>query len=141
MRFRHKDIAPVIAWLHNQPCIIQRLEWEREPRAGGFAFLPQSIKRRAAHQPVTVGPREVEYFAGRGADATHASLVLAHYFHINSAMRPRPLSLEEAVVFVEEEGTENEFLLAGHPDGGLVSVSRTRLPFQAGLEPITWWGP
>ena len=31
-------------------------------------------------------------------------------------------------------------VLAGHPDGGLISVSRDRMSFHSG-DPITWWGP
>ena len=66
--------------------------------------------------------------------------MLKHYFHINPTTVGRPLAVDEAVQFVEAEGAPDEFLLAGHPDGGLVSVSTRPLPFQEGLKPITWWG-
>ncbi|HWA20728.1 MAG TPA: hypothetical protein VG757_17205 [Devosia sp.] len=83
----------------------------------------------------------MEYIAGRGRDASHASLVLSQYFHVNMSATGRPLSLVDAVEFVEAEGTAGEFLLVGHPDGGLISVSRERLAFQVGFPPIDWWGP
>lgn len=66
--------------------------------------------------------------------------VLQYYFHVNSTAVGRPLPLVAAVEFVESSGGEREFLLAGHPDGGLISVSRVQLPFQDGMKPITWWG-
>ena len=66
--------------------------------------------------------------------------MLRFFFHIGSSSDQPILPLVEAVAHVENRGLAGEFLLAGHPDGGLVSVSRERLPFQSG-DPITWWGP
>ncbi len=142
MRYFHKDIAPVMAHLEAQPCSIHILEWEREPLDGGFAFLPMMQKRRPAHPARAATASEVASFGTRKNDPRQAALVLRHYFHINtSAPEGRPLSLVEAVAHVESRALPGEFLLAGHPDGGLVSVSREPLPFQSGVSPITWWGP
>jgi hypothetical protein len=104
-------------------------------------MLPTTLKRRAALPAQPAGLDDLAFFASRGNGPRHAITVLQHYFHLNSSVVGRPLSLAEAVEHVELEGASGEFLLAGHPDGGLISVSRDRLPFQAGLEPITWWGP
>ncbi len=142
MRFRHKDFAPVRDYIEREGCMILMLEWEREPVTGGFAMLPTTLKRRAAlpARPATI--EDVAFFASRGEGPAHAITVLQHYFHLYSTVQGRrPLSLAEAVEHVELDGSSAEFLLAGHPDGGLISVSRDRLPFQQGLEPITWWGP
>lgn len=142
MRFRHKDFGPVRGYLETEHCAIQMLEWEREPVVGGFAMLPTTLKRRAALPAQVASIDEVAFFAGRGQGPQHAITVLQHYFHVNSsAQGRRPLPLAEAVEHVELDGLDAEFLLVGHPDGGLISVSRDRLPFQDGLEPITWWGP
>ena len=140
MRFFHKNPAPVLAYLEQEHLPILMLDWEREPKVGGFALLPTTIRRRAANpaQPVDVG--QVAFIAGHGNGPRHAVTVLQFYFHVNSSAVGRPMPLTDAVEFVEGEGSEIEFLLAGHPDGGLVSVSRLQQPFQQGLEPITWWG-
>ena len=140
MRFMHKDIRPVLAHLAVSDARIMMLDWEREPIVGGFAMLPNTLKRRAAYpaKPVSIG--DVEFYGGRGNGPDHAITVLKHYFHINPTTVGRPLALDEAVEFVEGEGAADEFLLAGHPDGGLISVSLQPLPFQQGMKPITWWG-
>lgn len=142
MRFRHLDPAPVLAHLRAQLCLIDMLAWDHEPRQGAFGMLMRNNSPRKGPPPAeraTAG--DVEFFAQRGKPS-HAGLVLRHYFHVNTtAPANRPLTLVEAVQHIEGEGDEAEFLLAGHPDGGLISVSRARLPFQSGLEPIYWWGP
>lgn len=142
MRFFHKDQAPVIAWLTRENAAILLLEWEREPVSGGFALLPMTQKTRPAHQARPVAVADVDAFARRKADPREAANVLKFYFQVNStAPEGRPLSLVEAVEHVEARAAENEFLLAGSLEGGLISVSRVPLPFQDGLKPITWWGP
>jgi hypothetical protein len=140
MRFNHKDVGPVLRYLAVEDSRIMVLDWEREPVVGGFAMLPATLKRRAAYpaKPATIA--DVEFYGGRGNSPAHAIRVLKHYFHINPTTVGRPLAVQEAVQFVEGEGAPNEFLLAGHPDGGLISVSAELLPFQEGLKPITWWG-
>jgi hypothetical protein len=142
MRFFHKDQAPVIAWLTSQHAAILLLEWEREPVAGGFAFLSMTQKTRAAHPARPVTAADVDAFARRKSDPREAAKALKFYFHANStAPEGRPLSLVEAVEHVEARAADNECLLAGGLEGGLVSVSRVPLSFQDGLKPVTWWGP
>jgi hypothetical protein len=140
MRFMHKDVRPVLQYLVVEDSRITILDWEREPIVGGFAMLPATLKRRAAFpaKPATIA--DVQFYGGRGGGPAHAITVLKHYFHVNPTTVGRPLALSEAVEFVEVEGAPNEFLLAGHPDGGLISVSAQQLPFQERLKPITWWG-
>jgi hypothetical protein len=139
MRFRHVDPAPVLSYLRANPSAILVLDWERERKAGGIAGLLKISK------PVPAGPakpasiEDIAYIARRGPPS-HAGLVLRYYFHINSTATGRPLPLIEAVEHVEASAAQGEMLITGHPDGGLISVSRERLPFQSG-EPITWWGP
>lgn len=140
MRFFHKDPAAVLAYLEQQHCPILMLDWDREPKVGGFVMLPTTVRRRAANPAKPVDVNEVAFFAGRGDGPKHAVTVLQFYFHVNSTAVGRPMPVMDAVEFVEAFGAETEFLLAGHPDGGLVSVSRVRQPFQDGLAPITWWG-
>lgn len=142
MRFLHKDPAPVFQFIPHDSQRIAMLEWEREPLSGGFAFLPMTQKRRPADSARPVSRAVVEEFARRKKDPREAAGVLRHYFHVNSsAPVGRPMSLVEAVEYVEQHGAGDEFLLAGHLEGGLISVSRDALPFQQGLKPITWWGP
>ena len=143
MRFRHLDIAPVLAHLRSEFSVIDILAWDHEPKQGAFGMLMRSTAGPRTPEPARrVGVSEVEFFGSRGKPS-HAALVVRHYFHINAAIAygTRPPTLVEAVGHVEQQGGEAEFLLAGHPDGGLISVSRAPLPFQSGLKPITWWGP
>ncbi|MEP7241456.1 MAG: hypothetical protein ABI697_11265 [Devosia sp.] len=141
MRFLHRDFGPVRAYLERLAPPILMLDWDREPVTGGFAMLPSTLRRRAANVALPVGIDRVAWFADRGDGPSHAIEVLRYYFHVNSTAIGRPLSLPEAVEHIETVAADNEFILAGHPDGGLVSVSRVELSFQAGLKPITWWGP
>lgn len=140
MRFFHKNTAPVLAYLEREQCSVLMLDWESQPKVGGFAMLPNTIRRRAANPAKPVAVAEVGFFAGGGDGPQHAVTVLQFYFHVNSTAVGRPLPLVEAVEWVESNGAESEFLLAGHPDGGLISVSRVQLPFQDAMKPITWWG-
>jgi hypothetical protein len=141
MRFRHLDAAPVLEYLRTATADITLLEWERERRPGGLAALVQLARPLPADpaRPATI--EEIDYIAGHGRGPSHAGLVLRYYFHINRTETGRPLTLVEAVEHVESRGVYGEFLLAGHPDGGLISVSNAELPFQRNLAPITWWGP
>ena len=139
MRFRHLDPAVVIEFLRNNPSIILVREWDRERAAGGIAGMLRIRRPQAAKgaQPGKIS--DVEFMAGRHAPSDIGA-VFRFFFHINSSSDQPILPLIEAVAHVESRGLSGEFLLAGHPDGGLVSVSRERLPFQSG-DPITWWGP
>ncbi|MCW5953596.1 MAG: hypothetical protein KIT69_15180 [Propionibacteriaceae bacterium] len=140
MRFRHLDPAPVLAFLRGSAADIRIRDWDRERTPGGIAGFLRIARSEPANpaQPGTIS--DVEFIAGRGMGPSHAGTVLRFYFHINSSADERILPLVEAVAHVEGRGTGDEFLLAGHPDGGLISVSRQRLPFQQG-SPIIWWGP
>ena len=140
MRFRHLDPAPVFAFLRAGPADIRIREWDRERAPGGIAGFFRIARAEPANPAQPGKLSDVEFIAGRGLGPSHATTVLRFYFHINSSAEERILPLVEAVAHVEGRGAETEFLLAGHPDGGLISVSRERLAFQAG-EPIAWWGP
>lgn len=141
MRFRHVDPAPVLAHLRKTNAGIHLREWDRERKVGGIAGMLRMGKAAEPAGPAKPsGVADVEFIASRGKSPTHAATVLRFFFHINSTATDRILPLVEAVEHVEGRGAGGEFLLAGHPDGGLISVSRERLPFQQG-DPITWWGP
>jgi hypothetical protein len=141
MRFRHPDPAPVLAHLKQNPAAILVREWERERAPGGILGMLSRGKTKAAGPAQPADIADVAFIAGRGHGPAHVGNVLRYFFHVASSTDEPILPLVEAVAHVEARGTEGEFLLAGHPDGGLVSVSRGRLAFQDGLEPITWWGP
>ena len=141
MRFLHKDFAPVRAWLAAGPADIRRLEWDLNPVDQGFAFLPWTVKRRPARPPVTATPTEVETVFLRSEIAGEARATLDGYFHVNAPPTDRAVSLPAAVEHVEAFGGPEEFLLVGHPDGGMVSVSRRMLPFQDGTAQADGWGP
>jgi hypothetical protein len=139
MRFRHVDPAPVIAYLRGTSPGILILDWERERKAGGIAGLLNLQKPQPAGPARPASIEDVEFIARRGPPS-HAGLVLRYYFHVNATATARPLTLVEAVEHVEAQGAADEYVIAGHPDGGLISVSRDRMSFQSG-DPITWWGP
>lgn len=139
MRFRHVDPEPVLAHLRTTSAPILVREWDRERAASGIAGMLRMAKPQAARgaQPGKVS--EVEFIAQRHPPS-EIGVVLRFFFHIGSSSDDLILPLIEAVAHVEGRGASGEFLLAGHPDGGLISVSRERQPFQHG-DPITWWGP
>jgi hypothetical protein len=139
MRFRHPDAAPVLAHLRGAPVTILVREWERDRAPGGLAGVLRMNKPQTARPAQPAKVSEVEFIARRHSPS-EIGVVLRFYFHIGSSCDEPILPLVEAVAYVERYGISGEFLLAGHPDGGLISVSRERQPFQHG-EPITWWGP
>jgi hypothetical protein len=139
MRFRHLDPEPVLTYLRGtKPPILVR-EWERDRSPGGLAGMLRMARPQAAGAAKPAGVDEVEFIARRHPPSGIA-VVLRYYFHVGSTSAAPVLPLIEAVDHVERNGVGGEVLLAGHPDGGLISVSRERLPFQQG-DPITWWGP
>lgn len=139
MRFRHVDPSSIIAHMHTTSPVILILDWERERKAGGIVGLLNLQKPQPAGPARSASIEDVEFIARRGPPS-HAGLVLRHYFHVNATATGRPLTLVEAVEYVEAQGAADEYVLAGHPDGGLISVSRDRMSFQSG-DPISWWGP
>lgn len=141
MRFRHLDPGPVLAFLAQNQGVILVREWERERAPTGIAGMLNRGAAKAAGPARPGDVADVEFIAGRGRGPSHVGTVLRYYFHIASSTDEPVLPLVEAVAHVERRGAKGEFLLAGHPDGGLISVSCERLPFQDGMEPVTWWGP
>lgn len=143
MRFFHKDFAPIAAWLASQPHDIRLLQWDLEPAPRGpLAFFAGGGKsRQRAHPPRPSSAAEVAEIYERSQRADQAGLVLSVYFHLNAPPTTRAVSLPAAVEHVEAFAGPDEILLVGHPDGGLVSVSRTFLPFQEGADEARGWGP
>ena len=142
MRFFHSDYAPIAAWLASQPHDIRVLEWGLEPAPRGFGFLSWGDRpRRRAHPPRPSTAAEIAETYERSKRPDQAAIVLNTYFHLNAPPTTRAVSLPGAVEHVEAFGGPNEILLVGHPDGGLVSVSRTFLPFQQDAEEAQGWGP
>ena len=140
MRFRHLDPAPVLDHLRTTQAAILVREWDRERTPGGIAGLLRRGKPQMARAAQPAKISEVEFIARRHPPSDVA-VVLRFFFHVGSSSDEPILSLVDAVAHVERVGTANEFLLVGHPDGGLISVSRERQPFQQALDPITWRGP
>ncbi len=142
MRFLHKDFSPLRAYLASEPCEIRRLEWDLNPATEGYFFLPWTIKRRPAHAPQPSSAADVEACFHYADIPENAGTAMEHYFHVNAPPSDHAVSLSGAVEHVEAFGSPIEFILAGYPDGGIISVSRRMLPFQDGAEQIDgWWGP
>jgi hypothetical protein len=143
MRFLHKAFEPLQRYMLDVPVEIRLLEWELSPIASGsFVFLPWTIKRRAARAPRASDLAEIAAYFHRAETPELAGTVLRNYFHINAPHSTTPVSLNGAVEHVEAYGKPDEFLLVGYPDGGLISVSRQKLPFQENAAPADhWWGP
>lgn len=141
MRFLHQDFSPIAAWLDQVRPTIHRLEWDREPIASGFPMLSFTLKRRPARPPATTTVAEIRATFDLGSVPEKAGTVLRNYFHLNRPPSEVSVSLSRAVEHVEAFGAPEELLLVGYPDGGLISVSRSPLPFQADAKEATWWGP
>ncbi|RYE10374.1 MAG: hypothetical protein EOP22_04845 [Hyphomicrobiales bacterium] len=143
MRFLHKDFVPLRDYLAAQPVQIRKLEWDLRPvEAGSFAFLPWTVKRRAARPPQAAELAEIEQCFHWADRPENGGTAFEHYFHINAPPSDAAVSLSGAVEHVEAYGAPDEFVLCGYPDGGLISVSRQTLPFQQGLARADdWWGP
>jgi hypothetical protein len=143
MRFLHKDFGPLQQFLTTEPCELRRLEWDLHPmEAGSFAFLPWTVKRRPAQAPQPATLADIEACFRYADRPENAGTALRHYFHVNAPASDHAVSLAGAVEHVEAFGGPAEFVLAGYPDGGIISASRRVLPFQTGAQRVDdWWGP
>lgn len=142
MRFLHQDFVPIRQFLETQPADMRRLEWELNPATRDvftlFTFAP---KRRPAQPPRPASIDEIAAAFARSGRTMQAGTVLTEYFHVNAPPSERAVSLLAAIEHVEAFGQPTEFLLAGHPEGGIVSVSRYPLPFQDGVPEAKSWAP
>ena len=142
MRYLHKEFAPIRQHLEGGTPDIRRLEWELNPIVKGpLSIFDLKAKRRSAAPPSTASVADIKAIFDLSGDPLRAAAVLAGYFHVNAPPSNRAVSLAAAIEHVEAYGGPDEFLLAGHPEGGVISVSRGPLPFQDGLEQIDSWAP
>jgi hypothetical protein len=140
MRFLHEDFAPIKAHLLAEPNEIKRHEWHLNPVIRDpLAMLSFNPKRRPADRPRLGTVEEIEAMFRRTANPQLAATVLLEYFHINAPPSERAVSMAAAVEHVEAYGGPTEFLIVGNPEGGLISVSRYALPFQADSREATRW--
>jgi hypothetical protein len=141
MRFLHRDFGAIAAYLAANPSDIRAVEWELSPRIRDpFAIFALKPKTRSARPPRQASAREVGALFDQTQRVETAGAALGEYFHINAPPSDRPVSLRAAIEHVEAFGAPGEFLVVGHPEGGVVSVSRRPLPFQEGLAEAKSWG-
>ncbi len=132
MRRRHADFEPVRGYLERERPTIVRLEWELNPVVKDmFSLFAMKPKRRPAAAPSTALLADIERTFEQAGAVSTVGQALHWYFHLNAPPTDRAVSLAAAVEHVEAFGAPGEFLLPAHPEGGLVSVSRDFLPFQA----------
>ena len=67
--------------------------------------------------------------------------LLPYYLWVSTSHREHPTTLSEGVVEVEAGSHPEEFLLVGYEDGGVISISNTKLSFQTGARAADWWRP
>jgi hypothetical protein len=137
VRFFHKDIAPILAALADGTHGIKAVEWELNPQAKSSLLGKATFRNALPAAQASVA--DVAKLSRRKPPIRIAE-VFRHDFRVNRTLALDPAALTTAIQRVESAGAPTEFLLAGHRDGGLISASHDRLPFQQGLDPITWWG-
>lgn len=73
--------------------------------------------------------------------ATLWGLRLPCYARISKSANAPQLSLPEATAAIENDVMVDQFLIVAYQDGGLISVSGTKLPFQKEADTADWWRP
>jgi hypothetical protein len=68
-------------------------------------------------------------------------LALPFYICATKSIEAKTLPLSDAVSRVEAYPACDEFLLIAYQDGGVISISGTKLAFQEQAEPADWWQP
>jgi len=66
---------------------------------------------------------------------------LPHYLYVSQSFKGEAPSLNDAVSNVEALLEADAFLIVAYQDGGLITVSGSKLPFQADVQDASWWGP
>jgi len=67
--------------------------------------------------------------------------LLPYFLWVSNSPKKNALTLKESVGLVEAASESHEFLLVGYEDGGIISVSNTKLPFQGEAQAAEWWKP
>ena len=138
MRFLHLHWSDIEAFLVMNPAPMVEHEVASRPIARGFWFLSE---RREARDPRNVGLDDVRAYELATKKLERLGTGPREYIHVNAAEADKHVPLSDAVEYVEAQAAPNEFLLVGYADGGFISVSRERMPFQTGLSEATWWRP
>jgi hypothetical protein len=118
MRYLHKEFDPIAAYIRHRPVILHLLD------CGGQNT--ETIEHSALE----------DYF-----ERTHTYWGTApkNYVYASFNAEIDPIPLGEALSRVEDVRTSNGFLLVGYNDGGLISISKEKLPFQDRAERAPWW--
>jgi hypothetical protein len=67
--------------------------------------------------------------------------LLPYYLWVSSSHRARAVTLAVSIAEIQAAALADAFLLVGYEDEGVVSVSNSKLSFQAGVQPADWWQP
>lgn len=63
------------------------------------------------------------------------------YLLVSSSTETTQLPLDEAVSQIENAKASDRFVIIAYQDGGLISVTGTKLPFQENADKADWWYP
>ena len=68
-------------------------------------------------------------------------LSLPYYLIVSPEIEIKNQPIHEAVSRIETSKTRDEFLIIAYQDGGLITVSGAKLPFQNDAKKANWWWP
>jgi hypothetical protein len=68
-------------------------------------------------------------------------LALPYFIRVSKSAAAGPLRLPEAVKKTEAATADDSFLIVAYQDGGVISISGRKLPFQEHAKPAGWWRP
>jgi hypothetical protein len=90
--------------------------------------------------PGEVSVAAIEEMVGRSE--TLWGSALPYYLYVSSSFEREAPSLDEAVSQMEGSSADPvNFLVVAYQDGGVITVSRSKLPFQTSAREAEWWRP
>ncbi|HYD05104.1 MAG TPA: hypothetical protein VEC60_05240 [Reyranella sp.] len=121
MRYLHYDAARLCEYISVSGLLVAQCDFESKapPNAVDVSAIQTMLKR----------------------SETLWGTALPYYLWISKSAEGNTASLAEAVAQIESSADQEKFLIVAYQDGGLISVSGIRLPFQVDARKADWWGP
>ncbi len=92
----------------------------------------------------SIAPANLDYLRSCFAEGLRQGAVGgfddSHYLNVTRVRDSQMQNLKHDVAWVEARGGTDNFIVIGYHDGGIITISQEKLPFQQGAAGADWWG-